>query len=110
METVYSQLVSGGNLDDTMSIITRAMCLMEKSENLSGYEKLDTVISILQKLVDAEGVLPEKVRATLKSFLENQDTIKGIINTIVSATKGSFDINKVASGCVFLGCFKKSMS
>lgn len=82
-----------------MAIIVKVMTLVEKYQSLTGSEKTMVAIHVMKKIVSLPSTqtnIPSDVSTFLKFILEDEDRIVAIINTIVEATKGKFDINKPA--------------
>ena len=106
MTDLYKKVVCDDVVEDPIAVVTRAMCVVEKQKGLSGEQKMEAVLEILQKLVETEGMIPESITPSLKMLLENKETIKSIITTIINASKGLYEINKRFSTFKKLVCGK----
>jgi hypothetical protein len=112
------------NTQSAMAIIKKGMELMEKYNHLSGKDKKDLLIKVLENISAGndgiigtdDDILPQETVLAMKTILDGK-LVGDIIDTIVSAVKGDIDMKKVAQVAQettkvvkgfmsFLPCFK----
>lgn len=109
------------NVDSCMSIIRKGMEIVDKYPNLNGEERKRLLINVLTRVAKGsdgvfgthDDVLPEATVKQICLLLEG-NLVENVIDIIVDATKGNFDINKatvvVQQSCalvkIITGCFK----
>ena len=112
------------NTQSAMAIIKKGMELMEKYNHLSGKDKKDLLIKVLENISAGndgiigtdDDILPQETVLAMKTILDGK-LVGDIIDTIVSAVRGDIDMKKitqvaqettkVVKGFMsFLPCFK----
>jgi hypothetical protein len=109
------------NVDSSMSILRKGMELVDKYPELTGEQRKTLLINVLMRVAkgedgvfgSADDVLPEATVKQMCALLEG-NMIENVIDIIVDATKGHFDINKtevvVQQSCaliqLLIRCFK----
>lgn len=110
------------NVDSSMSIIRKGMEIVDKYPNLTGDQRKKLLVNVLTRVAKGndgvfgtdDDVLPEETVKQICVLLEG-NLVENVIDIIVDATKGNFDINKTAvmvkQSCalaqILCGCFKK---
>jgi len=109
------------NVDSSMSIIRKGMEIVDKYPSLTGEERKRLLINVLTRVAKGsdgvfgtdDDVLPEATVKQICVLLEG-NLVENVIDIIVDASKGHFDINKaevvVQQSCalvkIITGCFK----
>lgn len=91
------------NENNMIDYVVRIMSLVEQQQNLSGFEKKAVVIEVLTRLVDDSNKLNSESKTVLKNIIKI--VVPGVIETIVSATKGLISVNKKVEESVKKCCF-----
>lgn len=91
------------NENNMIDYVVRIMSLVEQQQNLSGFEKKAVVIEVLTRLVDDSNNLNSESKTVLKNIIKI--VVPGVIETIVSATKGLISVNKKVEESVKKCCF-----
>jgi len=102
LDTVYNQikhLLGGKQIDASnwMLLVTIGMQAVETVPSLSGTDKKDLLIKAINLIIS-----DLNLDDALVPIIQN--TVSGLIDTVASAAKGEFDINKVVVK-VKKGCF-----
>lgn len=95
--------IEGKTLDPTsaMSIVTKGMELLNKYKDLKGAEKKTLLVKVLQDISagsdgiigTADDLLPQATVEAIKKILDG-DLISDIVDVIVNAARGKFDMNR----------------
>lgn len=112
------------NTQSAMAIVKKGMELMDKYKHLTGQEKKELLIKVLENISAGndgiigtdDDILPQETVTAMKTILDGK-LVGDIIDTIVSAVRGDFDIQKatqvvqettktVKGLLSFLPCFK----
>lgn len=109
------------NVDSCMSIIRKGMEIVDKYPSLTGDERKRLLINVLTRVAKGsdgvfgtdDDVLPEATVKQICILLEG-NLVENVIDIIIDATKGNFDINKatvvVQQSCALVrvvsSCFK----
>ena len=84
------------NENNVIDYVMRVMNLVEKNNNLSGFEKKAVVVAVISKLLDDAPNLTPESKIALKLIVNV--VVPNVIEAVVSATKGNTNINKLAIG------------
>jgi len=114
LNTILQNSIKGKNINYTQIIVT-AMEIIDKYENLNGLLKKSYIIMAIDNLTrdnnennDIENNLISQENLIILKNLMQQNILSDLIDTIVNASKGNFDINKSSTvfkkKCKFL-CF-----
>jgi hypothetical protein len=111
LNTILQNNIKGKNINYTQIIVT-AMEIIDKYENLNGSLKKSYIIMAIDNLTrdnnDIENNLISQENLIILKNLMQQNILSDLIDTIVNASKGNFDINKSSAvfkkKCKFL-CF-----
>ena len=102
LNTILQNNIKGKNINYTQIIVT-AMEIIDKYENLNGSLKKSYIIMAIDNLTrdnnDIENNLISQENLIILKNLMQQNILSDLIDTIVNASKGNFDINK--SSAVF---------
>lgn len=90
------------NINSAMAIVKKGMELMDKYKQLSGKEKKDLLIKVLENISAGndgiigtdDDILPPDTVASIKTILEGK-LVEDIIDTIVSVARGDIDLHKI---------------
>jgi hypothetical protein len=93
-KTIYNQHASYLNEKTAISVLVRVMQLVEKVRRLSSEEKLALCIDVFLALVSESDAIPEEGKLILRAL-----PLESIIASIVTASKGKFDLNKFKFPC-----------
>ena len=91
-EQIKDAFLEGITVANTVNIITHTMVTVEKIRGMSGSEKKETVIFIINQLVDEIPIEQENrkaIQGTISLFLPD------LIDSIASVAKGQLDINRI---------------
>ncbi len=100
LRTIKTKEIQVSNL---VTIATSAMTIVQKYPTLTGTEKKNLVIDIIQKIIDDTNLLPEDQKQT--AFLFIRFTLPSLIDTIISVYNREIDLKKIGQGCV--SCLKR---
>ena len=81
------------NVSDLIYITTNAMVIVQKYPNLSGSQKKQITIELLQKLVDKSNLIPEEHEAATMIFMES--ILPSLIDKIVDSYQHKIDLKKI---------------
>jgi hypothetical protein len=82
--------------NNVIDYVLRVMTLVEQNKTLSGFEKKAVVIEVLTSLVDLSDNLNVNSKASLKIIIKT--IVPGVIESLVSASKGITSLNKKKGG------------
>lgn len=82
--------------NNVIDYVLRVMTLVEQNKTLSGFEKKAVVIEVLTSLVDLSDNLHVNSKASLKIIIKT--IVPGVIESLVSASKGITSLNKKKGG------------
>lgn len=95
--------IEGKELDpaSAMSIVTKGMELLNKYKDLKGTDKKTLLVKVLQDISagndgiigTADDLLPQSTVEAIKKILDG-DLISDIVNVIVDAARGKFDMKR----------------
>jgi len=99
VDTLYDRFrgavgISEVDADTIVSITTLAMVVVDRQKNMSGEDKKQLVLHLLKRLVNDTDMIDKDKDATI---LVINAIVPSVIDTIINATKGGFDINRVKS-------------
>lgn len=106
LDSCYAQVMATiykGNVEptDIIVIVATAMQIVQKQGQLSGAQKKELVIGIMNKIITQSGLVDPKDQAACLLILNTAVPIA--IDTIVSAFQGKIDLTKpvkaVKNGC-----------
>lgn len=106
IEEVYGDVIEliGDNmigLSDVTPVLARIMEYAGTFTDISGEQKKAIVIAVLQRIVDSTDKVTEPVREVLLPIV--QYMVPGIIDSLISASKGNFIFKMKGKGC--FSCF-----
>lgn len=82
----------GLNMKNIVFIVTHLMQVVEKMEGLSGPDKKELVIDVIDKIIEISD-LDDELKSSLQTFIDS--TLPSTIEVIVSASKNQLNLNKV---------------
>lgn len=91
------------NIQSAMTIVKKGMELMDKYKNLSGKEKKDLLIKVLDNISAGndgiigtdDDILPQETVAAMRTILDGK-LINDIIDTMLSVARGDINIEKIS--------------
>jgi len=91
VDAVGDEEINAGSI---ITIASLAMVIVERQRHLSGDDKKALVIELLHKLVNSRDMSSKEKR---KINLVIDATVPSVIDTIIDASKGGLDVNKLKS-------------
>lgn len=92
------------NIQSAMTIVKKGMELMDKYKHLSGKEKKDLLIKVLDNISAGndgiigtdDDILPQETVAAMRTILDGK-LIEDIIDTMISVARGDINIEKISN-------------
>jgi len=108
LETILKKLIANYGLsnENIMFIITNMMSNIGKYKTLTGLEKKEIVIILINKAIDESNELDDQVKAVLKMTM--QTVVPATIDIMIDISKGRYKFKylpRLAAWCKKLKCF-----
>ena len=108
LETILKKLIANYGLsnENIMFIITNMMSNIGKYKTLTGLEKKEIVIILINKAIDESNELDDQVKAVLKMTM--QTVVPTTIDIMIDISKGRYKFKylpRLAAWCKKLKCF-----
>ena len=98
-DKIYSQLFSdikkrSLEVGDILTLASAAMELIQKIKGMSGAEKKEAVLAVINKAIDSK-MVPKKIRETCRDLIKL--ALPTMIDLLVSAYRREINLKKITS-------------